>query len=435
MAGTLRRRGDSYEIAYWVGHQPCQRCRDCDRRQWANDGRLERCPACGGPMADRVERRQQFRGGFRTKREAQRALIDALAALDSGGYVDPARQTVADYLLEDWLPARRPKGGSGRGHRGQLGIGTWTDYRNVAKCYVVPRIGQIPMQKLSPADLNRLYDELEERGGRHGRSLSAKTVLNVHRMLHKALGDAVRQGRLARNPAGLVQAPSAPKASTGVWSVQQLRAFLDHVDGDRFYAAWLLFATTGMRRGEVAGLAWPDLDLEAARLRVTLTLGLVGGRATWKPRPKSRAGERTMSLDPATVEALRAHRKAQNEIRLRVGPAWQARQHDWRGQHRDDLVFTRDDGSLVSPDRFTRWFQDHCKAAGLPRIRLHDVRHTYATAGLANATGWHEVKVISERLGHASIGVTLDTYSHVLPVADQQTADTLARLILGHQGG
>lgn len=99
--------------------------------------------------------------------------------------------------------------------------------------------------------------------------------------------------------------------------------------------------------------------------------------------------------------------------------------------YRDDLVFTHADGSLIHPQRLSRWFRQHCEAAGLPRIRLHDVRHTYASAGLAAATGWHEVKVISERLGHASVGITLDTYSHVLPSADENTAHTLARVILG----
>lgn len=431
MAGSIRKRGSGYEIAYWVGHQPCQRCRDCGRREWGSHGRLERCPGCSGPMENRVERRQRFRGGFKTKREAQRALIDALASLDNGTYVDLDRQSVGDFLIDDWLPARKPRQSGGRGHRGQLGIGTWTDYRNVIRCYVLPRIGTVPLQKLSPAHLNRLYDELEATGGRDGGPVSAKTVLNVHRVLHKAFNDAIRQGRLGRNPAALVQPPSAQKAATDVWDIGQLRAFLRSVADDPFYAAWLLFATTGMRRGEVAGLAWTDVDLEAGRLRVSMTLGLVDGRATWKPRAKSVAGERTMYLDPATVEALRGHRRAQNEDRLLVGPAWQSRQVDWRGNFREELVFTRADGSLISPDRFTRWFRNHVEAAGLPRIRLHDVRHTYATAGLASAQGWHEVKVISERLGHSSIGFTLDTYSHVLPVADRSTAQTLARLILG----
>lgn len=194
---------------------------------------------------------------------------------------------------------------------------------------------------------------------------------------------------------------------------------------------WLLFATTGMRRGEVAGLAWDDVDLVAGQVRISWTLGVVQNRPTWKPRAKSAAGERLMALDPTTVQALRNHRARQHEERLRIGPAWQRRQTDWRGQFRDDLVFTWPDGTLIHPQRMSKWFADRYKKAALPRIRLHDVRHTYASAALANATGWHEMKLISQRLGHATIGITLDTYSHVLPAADEQAACTLARVILG----
>jgi integrase len=188
-----------------------------------------------------------------------------------------------------------------------------------------------------------------------------------------------------------------------------------------------------MRRGEVAGLAREDLDLNRGYVRIRWTLGVVD-KATWKPRPKSDAGERAMALDPATVEAVRAYLAAQAEERLALGAGWQRRQYDCRGQYREDVVFTWPDGSMVNPQRYSQWFAKHCEAAGLPRIRLHDLRHTYATTALANATGWHEVKVISQRLGHASVGFTIDTYAHVLPAADEQTAHTLARHILGEAG-
>jgi integrase len=176
---------------------------------------------------------------------------------------------------------------------------------------------------LTPADLNRLSDELEESGGRNGRGLSGKTVANVHGVLHKALADAVKQGRVARNVADAVDPPKASKPRTDVWTGEQLRAFLLHVRDDRLYAAWLLFATTGMRRGEVAGLTWPDLDLEAATARIEWTLGVVDSKPILKPHPKSEAGERSMWLDPSTVQALREYRKQQSEERLACGAAWQ----------------------------------------------------------------------------------------------------------------
>lgn len=380
-------------------------------------------------------RRQIIKRGFGRERDAALALRGALKRADEGRHVDPSRVTVREYLIEQWLPAREPGDPeAGRGHRGKVAIGTWSKYRTDLEAYVVPRIGHIRLQELRAEDLAELYDELERTGGRAGTGLAAKSVVNVHGVIHKALADAVRWGRVASNAADAVERPRASRPRTEVWTVDQLRRFLAEVRADRLYAMWLLFATTGMRRGEVLGLTWSDLDLDAGKARVEWTLGPVDSKPTFKRRPKSEASERTMALDPTTVDALRAWRRRQAEERMLVGPAWRDREVDWRGTEREGLVFTHPDGRLLNPERVSSWFTAHVRRARLPRIRLHDVRHTYATAALANATGWHEVKVISQRLGHASVGITLDTYSHVLPAADEQTAHTLARVILGERG-
>lgn len=379
------------------------------------------------------KRRQRSKGGFTTRRAAQRAMREALTALDGGLYVDASKLTVAAYLAEHWLPSKEPRGAvTGRRHRGQVGVSTHSTYRTYIDAYVAPHIGAITLQDLTPAHVERLYDHLEREGGREGRVLSTKTLANVHGILHRALADAVRRGLLAANPIDRVEAPSPSKPRTNVWTVEELRGFLGYVAGERLYAMWLLFATTGMRRGEVLGLTWADLDLrgDEPSARIAWTLGVVDSRLTFKPRPKSDAAERVVSLDPATAESLRAWRARQAEERLYAGPAWRDVVADWRGSRREGLVFTWPDGSPLKPERVSKWFVDRCAAAGLPRIRLHDVRHTYASAGLAHATGWHEVKLISQRLGHASIGITLDTYAHALPAHDRETANTLARVIL-----
>lgn len=314
----------------------------------------------------------------------------------------------------------------------------------------MPHLGHLPLQQLSPADLNRLYDRLETQGKRRGRcatagltcpdhdcspelhdGLAPKTLTNVHGLIHKALSDAVRRGKLKRNVADQIDPPTADRTLTRWWTPLELRSFIQHVREDRLYAAWLLFVTTGMRRGEVAGLAWEDIDLELASLTVNWQLGVIDSQPAFKPRPKSRAGTRTMALDPATVDALREHRRRQLEERIAAGPVWQDLQTDHLGTSRSGLVFTWEDGRMIHPERISGWFARHCRDAGLPRIRLHDVRHSYASAGLASAAGWHEVKVISERLGPANVAITIDTYSHVLPAADETTAHTLATAILG----
>ncbi|WP_052668657.1 tyrosine-type recombinase/integrase [Nitriliruptor alkaliphilus] len=371
-------------------------------------------------------RQRKTQRGFTSEAEARRFLRETQDAIERRTYVSPDKVTVADYLVDEWLPSIRPRGGAtARRHRGSVGLSTWETYGHLVRAHLVPSLGAIPLQALTPAHVDRLYDVLERDKG-----LSPKSVVNVHGVLHKALSAAVKAGRTSRNVASAVDAPQAGRSQSAWWSPAELRRFVRHVEGDRLYAMWLLFVTTGMRRGEVAGLTWEDVDLDEGRLRVTWTLGIVDSQPTWKRHPKSKAGERTMALDPATVDALRAWKVRQAAERLAMGPGWRDGEPDHLGTSRTGVVFTRTDGWVNHPERVSTWFHAHRKAAELPRIRLHDVRHSYASAALASAAGWHEVKVISERLGHANVAITLDTYSHVLPAADEVTAHTLARLIL-----
>ena len=386
----------------------------------------------GPPDPETGKRRQRQKRGFVRLKDAQRFLRMVQGDVEDGSFIEPDRLTFAAYLNDEWLPSIRARSAEdARRHRGTVSPATWESYRGSLDRYVIPRLGTVKLQGLTPSHLDELYDHLETAGGQGGRPLKAKTVANVAGIMHKALADAVKRGRIKRNPADAVSPPTARKARTEWWSVDELRTFLSHVAEDELYAAWLLFATTGARLGEVAGLTWDDLDLDAGWMRVDWTLGHVGHKMTWKPRPKSRAGERTMALDPATVAALREHRRRQLETRMLAGPAWSDTFTDWQGLSRTGLVWTYGDGSPIHPKTISNRFLRHAKDAGLPRIRLHDVRHSYASAALSSATGWHEVKVISQRLGHATVAITLDTYSHVLPAADETVAHTLANVILG----
>jgi len=227
------------------------------------------------------------------------------------------------------------------------------------------------------------------------------------------------------NRADDVDAPHGASPEQRVWTPEQLRAFLAHVRQDRLYALWLLLATTGMRRAELAGLRWSDVDFARARLTPRAPRVVVNYQVH-ESGTKTASGRRSLALDPATLEALREHRRRQAAERAVAELV-----------DRNDLVFTWPDGRALHPDLVTDWFRRHAKRAtweqdgrqkaGLPAIRLHDVRHSYATAALAAGI---PAKIVSERLGHANVQITLDTYSHVIPGLDEQAAATVARLIL-----
>lgn len=353
-------------------------------------------------------RPQPWHSGFKKKGEASAALTEILGRQQRGEYVAPSKRTLA-HFLEEWI----------EGQRAHLKPSTWQSYRLYVDSYIIPRLGSLALQEVTPSGLDAFYAELLQTGRRsQNGGLSARSVRFTHAILRRALSDAVRQNQLARNPAEEASPPKHRTPEMRTWSAEELRRFLERVREDRYFAAWRLAAMTGLRRGEIFGLRWRDLDLEAGRLSVRQTLLSVGSTLTFGT-PKTAKGRRSVALDAETVAALRRLKVRQAEERL-------ALEGDWPDH---DLVFTREDGEPVHPDPFSRrWFEKHVKAAGLPRIRFHDLRHTHAT--LALQAGIHP-KVVSERLGHATISITLDTYSHAIPAMQEEAAVKIAALVAG----
>ena len=355
-------------------------------------------------------RRQKSKGGYRTKRDALSALNEAQGALQRGVYVEPSRLTIKMFLIDHWLPAIKSR----------LRKSTLEGYRSSIRSHVLPRLGELLLQALTPDQLNAFYSELLEEGRRNGKGgLSPKTVHNVHVMLHKALHDAVRWNYLPRNVAQFADPPRQTSSGKAMraWSPGELRSFLLLVENDPHFAAWVLAANTGMRRGEVLGLRWQDIDFDRRRLAIRQTIISIDYQVEIS-EPKTARGRRSVALDSGTVAALRSHRVAQNQQKLKLGEAYQ----DF------GLVFCREDGTPIHPDRFTQMFDKHVKDSGLPRIRLHDLRHTHAT--LALAAGIHP-KVVSERLGHSTVAFTMDVYSHAIPSMEAEAAETIANLVRG----
>jgi integrase len=360
---------------------------------------------------DAATGRKRYRqiGGFGTKRAAEQALTEQLERLRVGEYVDAGATTVAGFV-ERWLPAVEPS----------LRPTTFASYRNMLGLHVVPRLGKVRLVKLTGLDLSALYGELLASGYRKGnttRGLSPTTVKYIHQIVRKALADAVRWGLLVRNPAAQVDPPRKSDQEMATWSAPQARRFIEVVADDRLRAMWVLLCSTGMRRGEVLGLRWDDVDLDAGRIAVQRALVEVSGYDLRLSDPKSARGRRSVRLDAHTTAELVRHRRRQLEERMAHGVG-----------SRPDLVFTRPDGGQLQPQRISRAFQSLARRAELPSIRLHDLRHTAATLSLA--AGIHP-KVVSERLGHSTIQLTLDTYSHVVEGIHEAAAEQLGDVLFG----
>lgn len=211
-----------------------------------------------------------------------------------------------------------------------------------------------------------------------------------------------------------------------MWTAEQLQAFLASVSGDRLYAAWHLVATTGMRRAELLGLRWADVDLDEGVAHVgRQTVTVAGDKPVWQDDGKTDAAGRPVALDADTVAVLREHRRRQAEERLAVDPTWIKDDHG-------PLVFTDVEGRGINPARFTAWHLDRVRRAGLPSVDVHGMRHSYATAALRAGVS---PEALAERLGHADVSVTLSTYAHVRAHDDHEAAARAAAAILGEQAG
>jgi len=357
------------------------------------------------PETDERIRRRVGGGSYRTRREADEALRDALDRARHG-WRGPSRVTVSDYLRDEWLP----------GVDLELAPTTAALYRTLMEAYVIPRIGGRRLDDLSPADLTHLYADLLASGGRGDKPLAPKTVRHVATTLRKALADAVEGRHLAYNPAKAAKAPKvAPTKDPKAWKPEEVVAFLDHVAGDRLEALWILAATTGMRRGELLGLRWADLDLDKLELRVRQTLVTYGKLRLFK-EPKSDASRRTIPLDHRAVAALKAHRKAQTAERLAAGPAYAD----------EGLVFANEIGDPLAPDAISAAFKLHVREAGLPALTIHGLRHTFATIGLDAGV---DVLYVAEVLGHSSPNITAAIYEHTRPERKVEAVERIGEAI------
>jgi integrase len=354
------------------------------------------------------KRQQKTKGGFRTKREAEIYHRDFLAKVDAGARIASPKTTLEAYLLERWLPQ----------HSRRLRDSTKESYRLVLTAYVIPQLGRMRLDEIRTIHLETAYNTLWESGRKaNGRSLSPKTIVNIASIVKRALRDAVRWELIAANPADSVQLPQRQQNEIQALSPDELRRYLTSIEGHRLQAALQLTCLTGMRRGEVLGLRWTDIDFTAGTVTIRRSRHRVGNREAVQ-KPKTEKANRTIHVDRDTLSKLKVWRTRQAVERLAAGPTWQ----DTEG-----YLVTNEDGSLPSISSFYRSFKKTIKDSGVPEVHFHALRHSYITAALTNK---HDLKAVSERVGHADTSVTIKTYHHVLRGQDEKLAEAAAQQIL-----
>lgn len=342
----------------------------------------------------------------RTRAEVQIKVSDLTAKVQKGTYREPGKMTVAEWF-ETWLRdymklSLRPT--------------TWESYTCQVKTHVVPALGHLKLSELQTMHLQRLYNEALESGRKDGKGLAPKSVRYIHTIIHACLEQARKEHLLAFNPAGAVTLPKMNKKEIRFLSTQEITDFLDVAKDSKHYAAFYLALNTGLRRGEILGLRWRDVDFEEGRLTVSQALVRISGQGLVFQEPKTSLSSRVVDLFPAVLDVLKRHKRKQNEWRLMAGGAYNTGL---------DLVFATELGEPVDPRAFTRVFERLIAKVGI-KCCFHDLRHTFATIALEQGV---DTKTIQETLGHHSAAFTMDVYSGVTARMKRQVADKVGSLL------
>jgi integrase len=354
------------------------------------------------------KRRQFSRGGFRIRGDAQKHLNAVLAKVDEGSWTPDTSVTVKALLEDHWLPSVAST----------VRPATRAQYQIVVDSWLVPNIGGIKAKALTPADVRKLQDTLRTTKTSTGRAgLSNRSIQLSVTLLKCALAWAAHpdQRLLSRNPLAGFKRPKADSRQMTAWSIDEAKAFLAATADDRLAAAWALFLSRGLRRGELAGLKWTAL--KGSKLEIALTRVVVDGKAE-ESKPKTAAGLRSIDLDADLISLLRTHKARQAAEKLSAGTAYE--DGGW--------IFADELGRPYHPDYFSTRFERLVADHGLRPIRLHDLRHT--TASLMLASG-EPVKIVQELLGHSSPTITLSIYAHVLPGMAEDAGAKLTSRLLG----
>jgi integrase len=357
------------------------------------------------------KRRQKWHSGFRTRKAAETELTKLLRQLQTGEYVEPSHLTLGEYLRK-WLTNYALQAVSGK---------TFERYEQIVEKAIIPALGSIPLPRIQPLQIQNFYAAQMASGRKKPtkaedspKGLMPQTVLHYHRLLHKALAQAVRWNLLVANPADRVEPPKV--RAQEIQPIDEVRSawLIELAEGTRCYIPIVLAIYTGMRRGEILALRWQEVDLEGGYLKVVRAIEQTKKFGIVFKEPKSKKGWRVLSLPAKVVGILTAHRAAQNERKAILGP----------GYEENDLVCCCEDGTVWKPTAFDSTYRQLLKRRKLDGPTFHALRHSHASHLLRSGV---DPKVISERLGHSKVAFTLDQYVHLMPGMQEEASDRIEK--------
>ena len=354
------------------------------------------------------KRNQKWKSIKGTKKEAEALLARMLTELEDGVYIDAKKTSVSDYL-DKWIASIK----------GSVSSTTYERYKQLCDKHLKPTIGNIALNKLQAIRISELYSNAIESGRIDGKGgLSKQTVLHMHRVFKRALSQAVKWGLLSRNPCDAVDnIPKPNKKERLTFTTEGTLSLLEQLNGNPLYLPVLIAVTTGMRRGEILGLRWKDINLDKKRLYIRQIVIETRENGIEVKQPKTDSSSRTIALPQMAIEAIKKYRVEQAELCLQLG----------KGLTPESMLFDEYSGLNV-PNRITVNFRSFIKSHGFKHVTFHDLRHTHATHLLEQNI---HPKIVSERLGHSTIALTMNTYSHVMPNMQEEAANVTDRII-GH---